>query len=113
MERDARKLGKETLTIEETISSLEACSFWEKPDCEKCKEVGPGFGFACREDLRIHVLALLKAQMQEISRLKNHVDCDAAETTPNGCMGYGRGPNDDEPCETCKSCAAYVGYGEE
>ena len=58
-------------------------------------------------------LALLKAQEQEISRLKHHVDCDAAEKLPTGCVGYGRGFNDDEPCETCKHCPAYNGYGEE
>ena len=56
---------------------------------------------------------LLKAQEQEISRLKHHVDCDAAEKLPSGCVGYGRGFNDDEPCETCKACEKYNGYGEE
>ena len=56
---------------------------------------------------------LLKEQEQEISRLKHHVDCDAAEKLPSGCVGYGRGFNDDEPCETCKSCEKYNGYGEE
>ena len=57
-------------------------------------------------------LALLKAQGQEISRLKHHVDCDAAEKLPSGCVGYGRGFNDDEPCETCKACKKYNGYEE-
>ena len=56
---------------------------------------------------------LLKAQEQEISRLKHHIDCDAAEKLPSGCVGYGRGFNDDEPCETCKVCEKYNGYGEE
>lgn len=56
---------------------------------------------------------LLKEQEQEISRLKHHVDCDAAEKLPCGCVGYGRGYNDDEPCETCKACEKYNGYGEE
>ena len=58
-------------------------------------------------------IALLKAQEQEISRLKHHIDCDAAEKIPAGCVGYGRGFNDDEPCETCKMCEKYNGYGEE
>lgn len=59
------------------------------------------------------ILELLKAQEQEINRLKNHIDCDAAEKIPSGCVGYGRGFNDDEPCETCKMCEKYNGYGEE
>ena len=58
-------------------------------------------------------LELLKEQEQEISRLKHHVDCDAAEKLPCGCVGYGHGYNDDEPCETCKACEKYNGYGEE
>ena len=59
------------------------------------------------------ILELLKEQEQEISRLKHHVDCDTAEKLPSGCVGYGRGLNDDEPCETCKACEKYNGYGEE
>lgn len=59
------------------------------------------------------ILDVLKAQEQEISRLKHHVDCGAAEKLPSGCVGYGRGFNDDEPCETCKACEKYNGYGEE
>ena len=60
-----------------------------------------------------YAIAMLKEQEQEISRLKHHVDCDAAEKLPSGCVGYGRGFNDDEPCETCKACEKYNGYGEE
>ena len=58
-------------------------------------------------------LALLKAQEQEINRLKHHIDCEAAEKNGAGCLGYGRGINDDEPCETCKKCEKQVSYGEE
>lgn len=65
------------------------------------------------EELRSDALELMKGQEQEISRLKHHVDCDAAEKLPSGCVGYGRGLNDDEPCETCKACEKYNGYGEE
>lgn len=67
----------------------------------------------CGDQLYRDALALLKAQEQEISRLKHHVDCDAAEKLSSGCVGYGRGFNDDEPCETCKACEKYNGYGEE
>ena len=56
---------------------------------------------------------MLKAQEHEISRLKHHIDCDSAEKIPSGCVGFGRGFNDDEPCETCKMCEKYNGYGEE
>lgn len=62
------------------------------------------------QQIVLHTIDLLKAQEQEISRLKHHVDCDAAEKLPSGCVGYGRGFNDDEPCEACKK---YNGYGEE
>lgn len=68
---------------------------------------------SCMTQLAMDALELLKAQELEISRLKNHVDCEAAETTPAGCVGYGRDFNDDEPCEKCKQCQAYNGYGEE
>ena len=67
----------------------------------------------CGDQLYRDALSLLKAQEQEINRLKNHIDCDAAEKIPSGCVGYGRGFNDDEPCETCKMCEKYNGYGEE
>ena len=70
-------------------------------------------GFGEEAEVIGNVISLLKAQELEISRLKNHVDCEAAETTPAGCVGYGRDFNDDEPCETCKQCPAYIGYGEE
>ena len=65
------------------------------------------------EKLIDDIVSLLEAQEQEINRLKHHVDCDGAEKLPSGCVGYGRGINDDEPCETCKACEKYNGYGEE
>lgn len=67
----------------------------------------------CIEEVAADALSLLKTQEQEISRLKHHVDCDAAEKIPSGCVGFGRGFNDDEPCETCKTCEKYNGYNEE
>ena len=81
----------------------------DERDCENCKYDNA----SCFLDVTADALTLLNAQEREISRLKNHVDCEAAETTPAGCVGYGRGFNDDEPCETCKQCPAYNGYGEE
>lgn len=63
--------------------------------------------------LLIDAFDLLKEQEQEINRLKHNIDCDAAEKWPGGCAGYGRSYYDDEPCETCKVCEKYNGYGEE
>ncbi len=82
--------------------------------CEKCPFLeGVESREECVEHLYAAAISLLKAQEQEISRLKYHVDCDAAEKIPSGCVGYGRGFNDDEPCETCKACEKYNLYGEE
>jgi hypothetical protein len=67
----------------------------------------------CTSQLADDALSLLKAQEQEISRLKHHVDCNAAEKLPSGCVGYGRSFSDDEPCETCKKCEKYNGYEDE
>ena len=107
---------------EKVIKGLECCSqsdnYSRKP-CKKCPynhewRDDQGIVHLCKiTQLRKDALFLLKAQEREISRLKNHVDCEAAETTPEGCVGYGRGFNDDEPCETCKQCPAYIGYDEE
>ena len=47
---------------EKVIDALEACSFIDHPDCSKCYLDGPGFGFACRDQLMRDALALLKAQ---------------------------------------------------
>lgn len=67
----------------------------------------------CIGEIARDALSLLQVREQEISRLKHHIDCDAAEKIPSGCVGFGRGFNDDEPCETCKECEKYNGYGEE
>ena len=84
------------------ISSAYECPYQGSEGCDNC-----------RGNIYLDALTLLKAQEQEISRLKHHVDCNAAEKLPSGCVGYGRGFNDDEPCETCKKCEKYNGYGEE
>lgn len=48
------------------IQAMENC-----PDCSKCYTGGPGFGIACRDQLRRDVLALLKEQGIENSRIAN------------------------------------------
>lgn len=104
-----------------TIRGLECCTadlteFHKDHFCDMCpyKSTDPEITYCFnKQDLMADALSLLKEQEQEISRLKLHVDCDAAEKLPSGCVGYGRGFNDDEPCETCKACEKYNGYGEE
>lgn len=100
---------------EKVIKGLECC-IKAIDDCEctdNCPYESQCWYGTIYLDLMRDALELLKAQEMEISRIKNHVDCEAAETTPAGCVGYGRGFNDDEPCEKCKQCSAYNGYGEE
>lgn len=63
--------------------------------------------------LAADALELLKAQEHEIGRLKHHVPCEEAELTGAGCLGYGKGPSDDEPIDACKNCRKYVSYGVE
>ena len=97
---------------EKVIKGMECCT---NPDMSMCLYNCPYHTDGCSGGIKMmrDALAMLKAQEQEISRLKHHVDCNAAEKLPSGCVGYGRGFNDDEPCETCAQCPAYNGYGEE
>lgn len=97
---------------EGVIRWLKACSSGCEPGCPYEYKNMMNM-VECKADLMQDALELLKVQEQEIRRLKHHVDCDAAEKLPSGCVGYGRGFNDDEPCETCKACEKYNGYGEE
>lgn len=60
-----------------------------------------------------NAIKLLKAQEHEIERLKHYVPCEEAEVTGAGCLGYGKGPSDDEPIDACKNCRNYVSYGVE
>lgn len=48
------------------IDALECCINFEKPECHKCPEGGPGFGFACRHHVMAAALALLKAQQPRV-----------------------------------------------
>ena len=91
------------------IYSIERCISHEPDACSDCI-YNPLPFHECLDTMLQDAMELLKAQGQEISRLKHHVDCDAAEKRPSGCVGYGRGFNDDEPCETCKACPKYNGY---
>lgn len=97
--------------LAKVIKGLECCILRDPDDHARCSQCP--YGGNCVNRLKMDALELLKAQEQEINRLKHHIDCDAAEKLPSGCVGYGRGFNDDEPCETCKACEKYNGYGEE
>ena len=101
--------------LENVIKGLACCTNAPFAQCDDCpyRHGGKPPKYGCETELEMDALKLLKAQEQEINRLKYHIDCDAAEKLPSGCVGYGRGFNDDEPCETCKQCPAYNGYGEE
>lgn len=35
----------------EILKGLKCCSYLEHPNCGECPQDGPGFGFACRDDL--------------------------------------------------------------
>lgn len=97
--------------LEKVIRGLECCILRDPDDHARCSQCP--YGGNCVNRLKMDALELLKAQEQEINRLKHHIDCDAAEKTPSGCVGYGRGFNDDEPCETCKKCEKYNLFGVE
>ena len=55
-------MAQTNISLEKVIDALEACSFIHDPDCSKCYLDGPGFGFACRDQLRRDAFALLKEQ---------------------------------------------------
>ena len=97
-----------------TVDDLREKVINELVECiESALSVDSDYVDCVRTDLLQTVVGLLKAQEQEISRLKHHINCDAAEKIPSGCVGFGRGFNDDEPCETCKECEKYISYGVE
>ena len=106
--------------FEKVCKGLECCNQGER--CRECPYAKTSYDpeQCIRGYLLFDALALIRQQQErikelehEISRLKQHVDCDAAEKIPSGCVGYGRGINDDEPCETCKECPEYNLYGVE
>lgn len=55
---------------EKVISALECCNDPERPKCYKCPEQGPGFGYACRDNVWTAALALLKAQQPRVMTLE-------------------------------------------
>jgi len=55
---------------EKVIKGLECCGYIDRPNCADCPEDGPGFGYACRNDLMKKALALLKAQEPRVLTLE-------------------------------------------
>lgn len=58
---------------DEIIKALECCSYLDRPICAECPEDGPGFGFACRDDLMkqaCFMLKMLDVTPEELKRLK-------------------------------------------
>ena len=83
---------------------------------EKCKAFNcPMFGYIesipqCRKKVLQDALSVIEQMEQEIERLKaRKPDCDHAEHDSDGCLGYGRSEQDDEPIDACKKCEKYTG----
>ena len=59
------------------LRDLEACSFLKKPDCAHCTQDGPGFGFSCRDTIRINAIAAMKALIERIKELETAQEAKA------------------------------------
>lgn len=68
---------------EKVINALECCNDPERPKCYKCPEQGPGFGYACRDNVWTAALALLKAQVPRVMTLE--------EIQDGGCYWFDAG----------------------
>lgn len=73
--------------LEKVIKGLEEAKEYFR-ECRSNASIGSKAGnhFWELQNAMNGAVELLKAQEREISRLKNHVDCEAAETTPAGCV---------------------------
>lgn len=64
-------------------------------------------------------IATLQAELDRLTEAleaskRVTVDCRSAEHQADGkCLGYGRGENDDEPCEQCANCPQCTAYAPE
>lgn len=57
------------LNLDDTIKAF-CCCTQVTPDCKNCPEQGPGFGIACRQDVKDSVLSWLNAvkEVMELGR---------------------------------------------
>ena len=81
-----------------------------KTDCIKCDYNNPDGICYSISDIMRDTLSVIEQMEQEIERLKaRKPDCDHAEHDSDGCLGYGRSEQDDEPIDACKKCEKYTG----
>ncbi|MBR3740594.1 MAG: hypothetical protein IKN04_09050 [Clostridia bacterium] len=82
-----------------TIHDLEACSFLKNPDCARCTKDGPGFGFACRDQLRMQALSALKEQQKRIQELEAgfHAKVMSAEEAAKNAYSFYHTPDSVKP----------------
>lgn len=59
------------LNIDDTIKAVQCCT-QIKPDCANCPEQGPGFGIACRQDVKESVLLWLKEKAPKLLSLDEY-----------------------------------------
>lgn len=57
------------MNIEDTIKAFQCCTH-TPTDCKNCPQQGPGFGFACRQDMQKLVYHWLKAQEPRVMTLE-------------------------------------------
>ena len=87
------------IKLQETIQGLEACSYLDKPDCSHCPMGGPGFGFACRSQLRLQALSALKEQQKKIQELEAgfHARIMTVEEAAKNAYSYFHTPDSVKP----------------
>ena len=85
--------------LQETIQGLEACSYLDKPDCYHCPMGGPGFGFACRSQLRLKALSVIQQQQQKILELEAgyHAKVMSVEEAAKNAYSYFHTPDSVKP----------------
>ena len=60
------------MDLNNTIKTFECCT-QKPPDCANCPEEGPGFGFACKQDVIKNVLYWLKTQVPAVPGIVDDV----------------------------------------
>ena len=70
-----------------------------KPDCSGCSLDGPGFGYACRDRLRLQALSALKEQQQRIQELEAgfHAKVMSVEEAAKNAYSYFHTPDSVRP----------------
>lgn len=58
------------MNIDDTILAFQCCTK-TKPDCEHCPQQGPGFGIACRQNVKESTLYYLNVAREEMKHGQN------------------------------------------